>query len=192
VWYQQQIAVVLGDPGSVEAAGALQGGLFEGLELPDEPVEAAAALVGPTASDAAAVEKSSSGSSGESSDSSGGSSSAGAEVQEEALDAAPAPAADEHLRDVVRSELVVKYDRFVDLAGRGRDYERHYVACPLHRRCRKHRSTNQISRLGRWEPHAYLLAWAEAAPLFEDATGHVRHRPSQADVECAFRRHFGP
>ena len=95
--------------------------------------------------------------------------------------------------DLAVGDLRIRYDAYVHRTMPSRSHARYWVQCPVHPNCRKHRGcgTRQTLALGEREPHAFLMAWVEAAGRFETRRQHVAHRPSGADVARAHRRHFG-
>ena len=75
-------------------------------------------------------------------------------------------------------------------------YRRWYVACPLRncahwggdvkKACGRWRSVSadHCKHFGQWEPQAYLLAWAAAAPNFSDRNAHMKYIPTVKDAKA--------
>lgn len=87
----------------------------------------------------------------------------------------------------------IRFDKFVSKEPeKKKDYERFVVTCELHDKCRKKRAcgARQTAMLGVYEPHSFLVAWAQAGAAFADAKSHVRHKPTRPEIRAAHAEHF--
>ena len=93
--------------------------------------------------------------------------------------------------DTVVDGSLLKLDWHISKRPDKPNYVRFIIRCPMHPKCQKKRGLGpaQKARLGRFEPHAFVLAWRDDANLFEPGK-HTRHRPCAASVAAAHRKYF--
>ena len=87
--------------------------------------------------------------------------------------------------------VTIRFENHVSKKNPAKSYRRFILACPYHAKCEKKRGcgARQTAMLGRFEPHAFLLAWLDHAHTCDGAGEHVPHRPSAKAVADAYMRH---